>query len=194
MTDAPFDLIIHGGTVCCPSTLGARVQVDLAIRGGKFVAFGNLRDAVAQERIDATGLNILPGVIDSQVHMREPGLEHKEDLAHGALGAVLGGVTTVFEMPNTKPNTDTPAALADTLQRASGRMRCDHAFFLGATADNAEQLATWENLPGAAGVKIFMGSSTGSLLVEDDPTLLRVLRSGRRRQPVRFVETMTAER
>lgn len=184
MTDAPFDLIIHGGTVCCPSTLGARVQIDLGIRAGKFAAFGNLRAAKAQERIDATGLTILPGVIDSQVHMREPGLEHKEDLAHGALGAVLGGVTAVFEMPNTKPNTDTPAALADKLQRASGRMRCDYAFYLGATGDNAEQLAAWENLPGAAGVKIFMGSSTGSLLVEDDATLLRVLGAGRRRVAV----------
>ncbi len=190
MTDAPFDLVIHGGTVCCPATLGARVATDIGIRNGRFAAFGNLREATTRERLDVSGLTVLPGVIDSQVHMREPGLEHKEDLAHGALGAVLGGVTAVCEMPNTKPNTDSPAALADKLARAAGRMRCDHAFYLGATGENAEQLGAWESLPGSAGVKIFMGSSTGSLLVEDDETLMRVLRSGRRRVAVHAEDEM----
>jgi dihydroorotase len=123
-------------------------------------------------------------VIDSQVHFREPGLEHKEDLESGTRGAVLGGVTTVFEMPNTSPNTDSPAALADKLARARGRTWCDHAFFLGATDANADSLGEWEGLSGCAGVKVFMGSSTGSLLVEDDTVLRRVLAGGRRRVAV----------
>src|SRR5690606_8982637 len=89
--------------------------------------------------------------------------------------------TAVFEMPNTKPNTDTPEALADKLSRAEGRMWCDHAFYVGATAENADRCAELERLPGAAGIKIFMGASTGSLLVAEDDQLERVLRSGSRR-------------
>lgn len=189
MTES-FDLIVHGGTVCCPSTLGATARCDIGVRGGRFAAFGDLTGAPAAERFDASGLTVLPGVIDTQVHLREPGLEHKEDLAHGGRGAVLGGVTAVFEMPNTKPNTDSPAALADKLRRARGRMACDHAFYLGATAENADLLGGWEDLPGCAGVKIFMGSSTGNLLVEDDDTLVRVLRSGRRRVAVHSEDEM----
>jgi dihydroorotase len=138
-----FDLVISGGTVCCPSTVGSAAHVDIGIRAGRIVAIGDLTNADCAERFDAKGLHVLPGVIDSQVHLREPGLEHKEDLAHGGRAAVLGGVTAVFEMPNTNPNTDTPAALADKLQRASGRMACDHAFYLGATSANAEQLGAW---------------------------------------------------
>jgi dihydroorotase len=123
----------------------------------------------------------LPGVIDSQVHFREPGLEHKEDLESGSRAAVLGGVTAVFEMPNTSPNTDSEARLTDKLARGHHRMWCDHAFYVGATADNAAELAELERLPGAAGVKIFMGASTGSLLVAEDEALARVLASGTRR-------------
>jgi len=120
-------------------------------------------------------------VIDSQVHFREPGLEYKEDLESGSRSAVLGGVTAVFEMPNTKPNTDSADAVADKLRRAHHRMWCDHAFYVGATNHNAEHLAELERLPGTAGVKIFMGASTGDLLVSDDANLARVLASGHRR-------------
>ncbi len=107
-------------------------------------------------------------MIDSQVHFREPGLEHKEDLESGSRAAVMGGVTAVFEMPNTKPNTDTAERVADKLARAHHRMWCDHAFYVGATSSNAESLKELERLPGTAGVKIFMGASTGDLLVADD--------------------------
>jgi dihydroorotase len=110
----------------------------------------------------------MPGVIDSQVHFREPGLEWKEDLETGSRCAVLGGVTTVFEMPNTEPTTTDPAALADKLARAKGRMHCDHAFYIGGTHENAHLLGELERLPGCCGVKVFMGASTGSLLVPDD--------------------------
>jgi dihydroorotase len=172
---ASYQLMLTGGTVWTP---GGPEQISVAVNAGKIVALGANGDAA--ETIDCRGLTILPGVIDSQVHFREPGLEHKEDLASGSRAAVLGGVTTVFEMPNTKPNTDTPERLADKLNRAK-RMWCDHAFWVGATSGNADQLAELERLPGAAGIKIFMGASTGDLLVPDDPTLTRALNSGRRR-------------
>jgi dihydroorotase len=124
---------------------------------------------------------VLPGVIDTQVHFREPGAEHKEDLETGTRAAVLGGVTGVFEMPNTNPPTADAAALADKLARARGRAWCDHAFYVGATGDNAAALAELERRPGCCGVKVFMGASTGSLLVADDAKLEAVLRAGRRR-------------
>ena len=99
----------------------------------------------------------MPGVVDSQVHFREPGLEHKEDLQTGSLAAVLGGVTTVFEMPNTKPLTTSEAALADKVRRANGRMHCDFAFWVGGTRDNAKDVAELERLPGRSGDQGFHG-------------------------------------
>ncbi len=179
--EQPFDLIIQGGSCVTP---GGIVRADIGVRAGRIAAIGALRPASAAESLDAAGLHVLPGVIDTQVHFREPGLDHKEDLASGGDAAVAGGVTAVFEMPNTKPLTITPEALADKLARATGRMRCDHAFFIGATAENARSLAAYERLPGCAGVKVFMGSSTGDLLIEDDAALLAVLRSGFRRVAV----------
>ena len=176
---ASFDLILGNGTVWTP---GGPEKVDVAVRDGKIAAIGSFGDSGPS--LDCTGLDILPGVIDTQVHFREPGLEHKEDLESGSRAAVLGGVTAVFEMPNTKPNTDSAEALADKLARADGRMWCDHAFYVGATADNAEHLGEIERNPGCAGVKIFMGASTGNLLVAGDSDLRRVLASGRRRVAV----------
>ncbi len=173
---ANVELKLRGGRVHLPS---GPAEVDVGVSGGKIVAIGTVGDA--GETIDCTGLDVLPGVIDSQVHFREPGLEYKEDLESGSRSAVLGGVTAVFEMPNTKPNTDSEAAVADKLQRAHHRMWCDHAFYVGATNHNAEHLAELERLPGTAGVKIFMGASTGDLLVSDDANLARVLASGHRR-------------
>jgi dihydroorotase len=131
--------------------------------------------------IDAAGLHVLPGVIDTQVHFREPGAEHKEDLETGTRAAALGGVTAVFEMPNTAPPTSTAEALADKLRRAKGRAHVDHAFYVGATHENADQLGELERLPGCCGVKTFMGSSTGTLLVGDDEGLDRVIRNINRR-------------
>jgi len=173
---ATFDLLLTNGIVHTP---GGPARIDVGIRDGRIAGLGVAGDA--GEVIDCAGLDILPGVIDSQVHFREPGLEAKEDLESGSRAAVLGGVTAVFEMPNTKPNTDSADAIADKLARAGGRMWCDHAFYVGATSANAERLAELEMLPGTAGVKIFMGASTGDLLVSEDGELERVLRSGRRR-------------
>ncbi len=133
------------------------------------------------ERLDATGRLVFPGLTDPQVHFREPGMPHKEDLNSGSLAAIAGGVTAFYEMPNTKPNTDDPERLEDKLSRAAGRCHADYGFFIGGTRENADRLGEWETLPGCAGIKVFMGSSTGSLLVADDPTLERILRSGERR-------------
>ena len=172
-----FDLILKGGTAATPSGIA---PADVAVKDGRIAAIGTVSGDAA-EVIDATGLHVLPGVIDSQVHFREPGLEHKEDLATGTAAAAMGGVTAIFEMPNTTPNTLDGADLADKLARAKGRAWCDHAFFIGAAEENADKLGELELLPGCAGVKVFMGSSTGSLLVSDDDTLREVLRHGRRR-------------
>jgi len=178
MNDQSFDLLILGGTVMTPS---GRAETDVGVRGGRIAEIGDLSRRAAAERFDATGLHVLPGVIDSQVHFREPGLEHKEDLETGTRGAVMGGVTAIFEMPNTSPNTDTAEALADKVSRATGRAWCDFAFFVGATNENAAVLKDLERLPGCSGVKVFMGSSTGSLLVADDEKLRDVLAGGSRR-------------
>jgi dihydroorotase len=134
---------------------------------------------------DARGkLHVLPGIIDSQVHFREPGLTHKEDLETGTRGAALGGVTAVFEMPNTKPSTTTAEHFEQKLRAAEGRVWCNVSFFIGASPDNAAALAEIERHPNCCAVKIFMGSSTGSLLVEEDEALRRILKSGYRRVAV----------
>jgi len=139
-----FDLIVRNGTIVNHNGTG---PADIGVVNGKIAALGDLATASAGEVIDATGLTILPGVIDSQVHFREPGMEHKEDLASGSHGAVLGGVTSVFEMPNTRPTTTDADALADKITRATGRMACDFAFWFGATAENVDDLAEAERLP-----------------------------------------------
>jgi len=175
---ASFDLILKGGTVVNHDGEGIR---DIGVTAGRIAAIGNLARASAGEVIDCTGLHVLPGVIDSQVHFREPGGEHKEDLETGSRAAVLGGVTAVFEMPNTSPLTTSAEALADKVARGHHRMHCDFAFFMGATRENTKDLAELELLPGCAGVKVFMGSSTGSLLVEDDEGVRAVLSRIRRR-------------
>jgi dihydroorotase len=173
-----FDLILKGGTVVNHDGIGRR---DIGVVAGRIHAIGDLGQASAGEIVDCTGLHILPGVVDSQVHFREPGLEHKEDLETGSRAAVLGGVTSVFEMPNTKPLTTSAEALADKVSRATNRMHCDFAFWVGGTRDNARDVGELERLPGAAGIKVFMGSSTGDLLVEDDDGVYSILKNTRRR-------------
>ena len=173
-----FDLILHGGVVVNHDGVGAR---DIGVAGGRIAEIGDLAGASAGERVDCRGLHILPGVIDSQVHFREPGATHKEDLETGSRAAALGGVTAVFEMPNTDPPTTSAAALEDKLARAKGRMHCDYAFWVGGTHDNVADIPELERLPGAAGIKVFMGSSTGKLLVADDAGVLEILQQTRRR-------------
>jgi dihydroorotase len=173
-----FDLVLANGTVVNQDGVGPR---DIGVVAGKIAEIGDLGRAAAGTRIDCKGLHVLPGVIDSQVHFREPGLEHKEDLETGSRAAAMGGVTAVFEMPNTNPLTTSAEALADKVKRATGRMHCDFAFWVGGTHDNVADIAELERLPGAAGIKVFMGSSTGSLLVADDEGVRAILRKTRRR-------------
>src|SRR5262245_31209833 len=163
-----YDLLLKGGTVVNHDGTAER---DVGIRGGRIVALGDLSAAAAGETIDAKGLHVLPGVIDTQVHFREPGLTHKEDLETGSRAAVMGGVTAVFEMPNTQPLTVSAEALADKVARARHRMLCDFAFYVGGTRETRDAIPALEQLEGSAGIKVFMGSSTGNLLVDDEASL-----------------------
>jgi dihydroorotase len=173
-----FDVILKSATVVNQNGEGVR---DLALKDGRIAALGPLGGASATETIDCKGLHILPGVIDTQVHFREPGLTHKEDLETGSRSAVMGGVTAVFEMPNTDPLTITADTFTDKIRRGTRRMHCDFAFFIGGTRENFRELPVLERAPGCAGVKVFMGSSTGSLLLEDEQGLRDVLSVIRRR-------------
>src|SRR5690349_16098697 len=132
-----YDVILRGGEVVNQDGIGVR---DIGVRGGLIAAIGVPADASAGRLIDCRGLTVLPGIIDSQVHFREPGLEHKEDLESGSRAAVMGGVTTVFEMPNTDPQTTTPEALADKIRRGTDRMHCDFAFWVGGTHENSSDV------------------------------------------------------
>ena len=173
-----YDLIVRGGEV---ANHAGRGRADVGVIDGRIAFVGDLSQASAGETVDASGLTVLPGVIDTQVHFREPGLEWKEDLETGSRAAALGGVTAVFEMPNTEPNTTDPDTLADKLARARDRMWTDHAFYIGGTHENAKHLGELERLPGCCGVKVFMGASTGTLLVADDDGVREVLRHVNRR-------------
>ncbi len=160
-----IDLVLKGGTVATP---GAIAPADIAVDKGRIIAIGDISGLSPASTLDCRNLHVLPGVIDSQVHFREPGLEHKEDLESGSRAAVMGGVTGVFEMPNTKPTTTTAERLAGKVARARNRMFCDFAFYVGGTRDNLAEITSLERLEGSAGIKVFAGSSTGDLLVEDD--------------------------
>jgi dihydroorotase len=173
-----YDLIIRGGTVVNHDGIW---QGDVGIANGRIARLGSIPAQAGGEELDARGLHILPGVIDSHVHFREPGAEHKEDLESGSRSAVLGGVTAVFEMPNTNPASTSAETLTGKVARARGRMFCDFAFYAGATKDNIASLAALERLEGVAGVKVFMGSSTGNLLVDDPDSLRAVLGTVKRR-------------
>lgn len=165
------DLLIKNAT-CVHST--HLEKSDVAIKDGLIVAMGKNLELEATELLDATGYHLLPGVIDSQVHFREPGLTHKEDLESGSWAAAHGGVTTFLEMPNTHPSTTTLEAVEDKIKRAQGRCWSDFGFFIGATEDNLEELIKAQGLDGVAGIKIFLGSSTGSLLLTDEVALQRI--------------------
>ncbi len=177
-----FDLIITNGNVILPDS--SIQEIDIGINNSKISELGNLKGSNCKKTINAKNLLILPGAIDTQVHFREPGLTHKEDIMCGTKGAALGGITTIFEMPNTKPSTTTREALNEKLSIAKNDAFCNYSFFMGAAKDNIKELNKLESLPGCCGVKIFMGSSTGDLLVEDDDSLRKILKSGNRRAAI----------
>ena len=172
-----YDLILKNGIVVLPEET---TKVDVGIKNNKIHTIGCLTDSSANNVIDCDGLHVLPGVIDSQVHFREPGLENKENLESGMLAAAAGGVTAVFEMPNTDPLTITPDTIKDKLQRASRVAWTDYAFYLGGTGRTGPNLGEWENAPGICGIKIFMGASTGELMTASDEEVESVLSNGKR--------------
>lgn len=168
-----MDLVLKGAQVYKEGKL---VEEDLYIKEGLISA-----PYSGAKEVRVKGLSVLPGMIDTQVHFREPGLTHKEDLVNGSKQALLGGVTGFFEMPNTVPPTTNALALKDKLSRIEGKAWTNYAFYIGATPDNIDELPRLEKLPGACGVKIFMGSSTGSLLVSEKEYLDRITQKLRRR-------------
>ena len=178
MSEKPYDLVITDANLASHQGCAA---TNIAIKDGRFAKIGDVTADQGDAHINAKGLTLLPGVIDTQVHFREPGNEHKEDLQSGSLAAVMGGVTAVFEMPNTKPPTTTVEAIADKVARGRNRMHCDFAFYAGGTHENAALLPELERQEGVCGVKVFMGSSTGNLLVADDDGVADILKHITRR-------------
>ena len=172
-------LLIKGATVLLP---GGPEETDVACRDGRIVAIGE--PFQADTIFEARGLHLLPGAVDSQVHFREPGMTHKETLEAGTRGAILGGITSVFEMPNTQPLTLYAEDLQAKIAIAERDAWCNYAFYIGGSDANAEQLAELECFPACSGVKIFMGSSFGDLLADSDDVLRNILRHGRRRVAV----------
>ncbi|MEM8961688.1 MAG: dihydroorotase [Acidobacteriota bacterium] len=157
--------LIRGATVVLPDVAE---RVDVLVHDGTIAAIEPAIGTVADETIDATGLHLLPGAIDDQVHFREPGLEHKEDLHTGSVACAKGGITTFLEMPNTKPTTTTLEALDAKLALAAGKSVVNYGFYVGATPDNVDVLRQATCTPG---IKIFIGSSTGDLLVDGQDAL-----------------------
>ena len=166
-----FDVIFKNTNI---TNEDSSFSADIGVKDGKISEIGNLKD-FSDNVIDLSNLTLIPGVIDSQVHFREPGAEHKEDLNSGTKAAILGGVTGVFEMPNTDPSTTNLNALKDKFNRAEKRSFCDYAFYVGGTVDNSDELPSLEKVEGCCGVKVFMGLSTGSLLVSGDDDLDKIL-------------------
>ena len=169
-----IDLIIENGTVV---THNSSRKIDIAIKNGKIFKLGKLKNQKSKERIDATELHIMPGAFDTQVHFREPGNTKKEDLRTGSLAAVAGGITSVFDMPNNKPSITTKKLFMTKLKRAEKRMHCNFAFYFGAEKNNINEIKKIEKARGCCGVKVFVGSSTGTLLVSNHEDIRKIMRS-----------------
>ena len=168
-----LDLIIKNGQCYIENILS---NVDIAIKDGKIQSIGQISEK-AKDILDANGLVVLPGCIDTQTHFREPGSTDTEDLNSGSKAAVAGGITAVFEMPNTNPPTSNKTEFQKKLNLAKNRMYCNYAFYFGATPDNANELADLKNLEGCCGIKLFAGSSTGNLLVQHEEDIEKVFKS-----------------
>ncbi len=168
-----LDLIIKNGQCYIDGELK---NVDVSVKDGKIQSIGKIKDE-AKETIDATDQTVLPGCIDTQTHFREPGSTDTEDLNSGSRAAIVGGITSVFEMPNTNPPTSNMKEFQRKLDLAKNRMYCNYAFYFGATADNAKDLASLKNLEGCCGIKLFAGSSTGNLLVADEDDIETVFKN-----------------
>ncbi len=173
-----YDLILRGGACVLPWGIET---TDVGVREGRIADIGDLRTAHAANEVDARGLHVLPGLIDAHVHLRDPGDPAVEDLSHGTKGALLGGLTSVFDMPNTAPAVTDRERLDWKRGYLEGRAWVDVGIYVGASMRNIGELAALELQPNVCAVKVFAGSSTGDLLVADDASLEAVMRSGRRR-------------
>ena len=166
-----IDLLIKNGSCFIDGKLK---KVDLAVSNSKIQEIGWIKKLEGKNEIDAKDLLVLPGVIDTQVHFREPGLTDAEDLNSGSIAAILGGVTSVFEMPNTNPPTSSKKEFLNKLKLAKNRMFCNYGFYFGATPTNHNDLRDLKNLEGCCGIKLFTGSSTGNLLVKNEEDIEKV--------------------
>ena len=166
-----FSLIIKNGSCYINGDL---VKTDLGLSGNKITTIGKI-ELNSAKVFDATDKVVLPGIIDTQVHFREPGSTDAEDLESGSRAAVLGGVTSLFEMPNTNPPTSNLIEFQKKLQLAKDRMHSNYAFYFGATPENIDQLSKLKNLRGCCGIKLFAGSSTGNLLVDKEADIEKVI-------------------
>ena len=173
-----YDLLIRGGTLVLP---WGEETADVAVRHGRIAALGPPATTTADTTIQAAGLHVLPGLIDPHVHLRDPGDPAIETIPTGTRAAVLGGLTAVFDMPNTTPAITDADQLAWKQGYAEANAWCDMGLYVGATKPNTPDLATLEQQEGVCGIKVFAGSSTGDLLIEDDASLESVMRHGRRR-------------
>ena len=171
-----YSLIIKNGSCYIDGKL---VKTDLALLGNKIKKIGKI-ELNSSKVFDAADKVILPGIIDTQVHFREPGATDAEDLESGSKAAILGGVTSLFEMPNTNPPTSNLIEFDRKLNLAKNRMHSNYAFYFGATPDNIDQLSQLKNLKGCCGVKLFAGSSTGKLLVDKEADIEKVIASSDR--------------
>ena len=172
-----IDIIIENGLLVTHEKI---TKNDIAIKNGKIFKIGNLKNIKAKKRINAKNLHILPGVFDTQVHFREPGNTKKENLKTGSLSAVAGGITTVFDMPNNKPSITTNKLFKEKLKRAKNRMYCNYAFYFGAEKNNIKEINKVEKLDGCCGIKVFVGSSTGTLLVSNYEDIGRIMKNTRK--------------
>jgi|TARA_B100001741_G_scaffold215026_1_gene178151 dihydroorotase len=169
-----LDLIIKNGSCFIDGNLQ---KLSIGISKGKIERIENNIEEESRNIFDGEGLIVLPGCIDTQVHFREPGSTDTEDLYSGSRAAIAGGITGVFEMPNTNPPTSTKTEFQRKLDLAKNRMYCNYAFYFGATANNAIELSDLKNLEGCCGIKLFAGSSTGNLLVADEKDIEKVFQS-----------------
>jgi len=171
-----FSLIIKNGACYIDGKL---TKTDIGLSGNKIEKIGKI-ELNSSKVYDASDKVVLPGIIDTQVHFREPGSTDAEDLESGSRAAVLGGVTALFEMPNTNPPTSNLVEFDKKLQAAKNRMHSNYAFYFGATPDNTDQLAQLKDVEGCCGVKLFAGSSTGNLLVDKEADIEKVISSSDR--------------
>ncbi len=179
-----YDLILKNALVTSFSDRTKKVEserTNIGVLKGIIASINATPQDTASQIIDLKNLSLLPGIIDSQAHFREPGMTHKEDIESGTRAALMGGITSIFEMPNTNPSTSTKEQFQEKLNLSQKRAHCHYAFFIGGGSDNFNQVGELEKLPHCAGIKVFLGSSFGNLLVDDDSVFKKILQNGHRR-------------